>query len=376
MSHALERVKILRPGRSFSAALLLALAALPLAARAQDVRPEAGTHTVKRGDTLWDLAHTYLGDAYLWPDIYRINADQIDDPHWIYPGEVLKLPGRGEAMPTVARATPDAAVEAPRRSMQPTVFATRTMARPRLGAVSNVPPARVPLGDVVRAAYFDRRHGPATSGRIMFGADIPGIDIPRGRSNYMLYDRVLVIPPAGSRAAEHDRFIAYTLGEDFEDVGTVVVPSAMLEIVRAPRDGEAAVAQIVALYTQLNADDHVVPLDTTGAGASGMPARFAEGQVRTTTVRAVNRAALLASLNYYVLSDLSTRDGMKIGDEIEIYRERELPRGDDGPTLPEVSIATAQVVRVTPYGSTARVLTQGQPMIRPGEHVRVTARMP
>ena len=38
--------------------------------------------------------------------------------------------------------------------------------------------------------------------------------------------------------------------------------------------------------------------------------------------------------------------------------------------------ATAQVVRVTPYGATARVRGQDQPAIRTGENVRVVARMP
>jgi hypothetical protein len=65
-----------------------------------------------------------------------------------------------------------------------------------------------------------------------------------------------------------------------------------------------------------------------------------------------------------------------VGDEVEIYRRRVEPRGDDGPTLPEVAIASAQVVRVTRYGATARVRSQDQPAIRKGENVRVVARMP
>ena len=85
---------------------------------------------------------------------------------------------------------------------------------------------------------------------------------------------------------------------------------------------------------------------------------------------------MLPSLNYEILFDLGSRDGMRIGDEIQLFRPRQKEVGDERPALPEVSIGTAQVVRVTPYGSTARVLSQTQPAIKVGESVRVIARMP
>ena len=77
-----------------------------------------------------------------------------------------------------------------------------------------------------------------------------------------------------------------------------------------------------------------------------------------------------------MLFDLTSTDGMKIGDEIQIFRPREPAIQDERPAIPEVAIATGQVVRVTLQGSTARITSQQQPAIRVGESVRLTARMP
>jgi LysM repeat protein len=370
-----------RLGRSLTvAALFSATVATPLIA--QGARSDAGTHTVKRGDTLWDIARHYLGDPYLWPEIYRINTEQIEDPHWIYPGEVLRLSGRpvtaATPAPSVASApAPVAAESSAPRATEPTSFAAPTVqfARSRSVAHTYVAP-RVLRGDVVRAPYFDKLGGPSHSGRIVFGADLPGVDKPRSNHNFLLYDRLLVVPPEGSSAAVRDRFIAYELGRSNEDVGTVVIPIAMLQVVRAPQNGEPAIAEVRELYGSLNAETRVIPLDTTGVGVRGRPVAVPAGAGRHATLLDIQRAAVLPSLNNYVLFDLTSADGIKVGDEVSVYRPRVEPKGDDGPTLPEVEIATARVVRVTPYGTTARVTSQDQPAIRTGESVRVVARMP
>jgi hypothetical protein len=133
---------------------------------------------------------------------------------------------------------------------------------------------------------------------MLVGADIPGIDQPNATTNFQMFDRVLMSPPKGVAAREGDRFIAYREGDYVEDVGTVIVPTAILRVVRSPRDGDAAVVEVRELYGQLNSGQHVLPLDTTGAGATGTPEPVTSS--RTAKVRSIVRESVLPSLNYYV----------------------------------------------------------------------------
>jgi LysM repeat protein len=54
------------------------------------------THAVQKGDTLWDLSGGYLNDPLLWPKIWKINPG-IANPHWIKPGQIVKIPGMKKA---------------------------------------------------------------------------------------------------------------------------------------------------------------------------------------------------------------------------------------------------------------------------------------
>lgn len=79
--------------KKFSTAALLLLSVLvPQAvakARCEFLNTAPDTHRVKEGDTLWQIAATFLEDPWCWSAVWERNREQIRDPHWIYPGQII-----------------------------------------------------------------------------------------------------------------------------------------------------------------------------------------------------------------------------------------------------------------------------------------------
>jgi LysM repeat protein len=65
------------------------------------------SYTVQRGDTLWDISSLFLRDPWLWPEIWHVNPS-VQNPHLIYPGDVLTLAYGADGSPQVTMARGDA----------------------------------------------------------------------------------------------------------------------------------------------------------------------------------------------------------------------------------------------------------------------------
>lgn len=370
-----RHVHRLRPLRVTLAALLL-----PAAVFAQEATSRR-THVVKTGDTLWDLAGSYLSDPFLWPEIYRINTDVVEDPHWIYPGEVLNIPGAGEMTVAADQPLPDVGGAEPERPVGPTIFArgpavssqggTRQLtANRRVESPDEFQAAAVREGEYIAAPWIDRNGGPEQHGQIVATGELPGIAQASDPIRVAPHDRVYVTVPRGVSVTAGERYLAYALGPSMTQ-GQIIIPTGVL-VVEVPGNGDATLVRVERMFNEVRIGDRLIPLERMQLPTDARPAPVDLG-VRSKVIWVASQA-VLPSLQHYLMLDVSRKDGVSIGDQFTLVMgRRELDRGV---TLPEQPIALAQVMRVTERGATVMIVDQVQPKIREGTEARLTAKMP
>lgn len=380
--------------------------ALPATLRAQtpaiDV-PE--THTVKEGDTLWDLSRQYFGDPVLWPRLYQMNTAVVEDPHWIYPGEVLRLksdaalesvPAAGEPVAQVApsdQVPPSDAAEAPSADsasreaaevVEEPAEPVRTAADtepifPRAGAVVSAPAIfRADFTDnyraVTRAEFYQA--GWLTEGKTwpygtLIGTSAPSQVDARGSGAAVLFSQVGIRPPAASAYQVGDTLVSLIMDRGTPGgFGSIVIPTGLIRVTDVSRPEILGV--VIAQYGAISADDRVLMAEKY-AEIRGVRAQPLADGIEGTLV-AFRGNDVLRGIGDAVFIDKGREAGMKIGDVLEATRTLR-PREPAAVIVPEV-VARLQVTHLGDRTATARVIWVAYPDIPPGTRWKLVARLP
>lgn len=375
--------------RAALAFVAFAAFAAPSAAEAQS--DSAGTHTVRSGDTLWDIAARYMSDPFLWPEIYRLNTAVVEDPHWIYPGEVLLLVARGPVTTVPVEDTPippapgDQVTAAPADSTgADTTAISPEEAESRFSLAINrgsyqadslrlateppVPVHAVTAGDFRTAAFLDEDQlGPTGS---VLGPVMPRQIGGTGamRATTLLGSDVVVTPPKGVTYQVGDSLGVYIYdGKKIHPFGDVVLPVGVL-VVREQASTDRYVARVARMFAPIHRGQMLIPLEPFApVEALGVPGEGVRGEIVGWP-----EFQRLKSLQDHVFMDRGSQDGVRIGDLYEIRRAVD----DDRGVLVPITVGRGRVVRVGARSATLKIVHVTGPDIPAGAEAVQIARMP
>ncbi|HLS47874.1 MAG TPA: LysM domain-containing protein [Gemmatimonadales bacterium] len=367
------------------ASALAAATAAPVAA--QGTRPES--HTVRSGDTLWDLARRYFGDPFLWPEIYRLNTMVVEDPHWIYPGEVLRLAsGGGDVASVPTTDTPPPAPLAAGDAAGPggvggagtpadsgegwqRYFEARTGGPALLGQVPAMPYYALRRGEFHSSGFLtEGRNLPF--GKLLGRVTPLQIAAASTRETATLYTEVLVRAPSGTAYQAGDSVLIVRLGEQMGNYGRAVIPTGMIRITEVS-DGQS-VGSVVAVYSEITDGQLLLPVEPFTSSGEARAVPVADGvRAQVLGVGGLSRQVLLSPQDIIFL-DKGSQAGVARGDIFEIRSTAER-RPDNATSVAEV-MAQVQVVRVGERSATARVIGVTSPAIAAGAESRQVGRLP
>jgi len=337
---------------------------------------QVATHTVVRGDTLWDLADHYYNDPFQWRRIWEANRDKINDPNLIYPDQVFAIPGWEEAVSGVT-VEPGAG--------EPAAQPTRP-AQQRPPGQPVAPPPQASMASqrtifhrdtaLVGATMEGRSAETWTVSSIMVLAapwlihldeepeHIGEIDRFAGGASssetVRAYDRVRLTfegapPPAGTRLQ------AFRPDKIIDKVGRVMIPTGVVTISEV--DGNEAAAVVSREVDRMTLGDLLRPLP-----------EFEPTMERPQAVSGGGEAMIMGFAGPNVLQDIGSiafldqgaDDGVRIGDEYEYLNP------DAGTGVVEGRL---QVVGTTSGIASARVVSMDDAVFHQGLVVRLARKM-
>jgi hypothetical protein len=357
------------PARVVLPLVILAVTA-PLSAQ-QEPTPQQREHIVRKGDTLWDLAHFYLGTPFLWTSIFDVTRAVVENPHWIYPAEHLLIPPvvaatvqptqpLGDPLPQAdlpPRPMPDRPVPPPQQPQQ-AVMTTVDLRRPI-----------VPLAEYLAVPWVSATAEREVVGRIVQNRDPAGSRDVLANTLHPT-DLVYVSMESGS-ANIGDSLVVVRFGRGLAGRGRVVEPFAVLRV-----DSVAVgvvIARIARQLGETRVGDPVLLLGAVPEIGLGSPEPVENG-IEGELLQFVAEEPLHGTTDLAFLS-VGAREGVGIGDEFAVY----VPARADEPSataLPATDVATVRVVKVGETTATVRVVSVRSTALRAGLPVRMIRKMP
>ena len=307
--------------------------------------PGPDAYVIQKGDTLWDLSQKWLGDPFLWPQVWDQNR-YILDSHWIYPGDPLVVPGKPvvitEEGPPPGEDLPDEMAEGgdDEGAGEPVTATPRVPTMLLLADAS----------DLYCSGYIDPDHQPTVL-RVAASEVIEQEHPAQGDVIYLNQGRNQGIVPGAEYSVVRPvgpvvhPSTAQTMGNYIRRLGKV-------RVMLAQEDTSTAVIEFSCEDVQF--EDQLLPWQPIPAPRRASMPPFDRYDVTpsggpTGAVVSLGYEYMNAGTGNVIHTDLGLASGVKPGDVLLLYRER--------PNLPRTQIGQAVVLTVESTSSTVKIAT-------------------
>jgi hypothetical protein len=354
-------------------AILLAASATTLQAQNPPVAAQQQReHVVRRGDTLWDLARSYLTNAFLWPMIYNANRAIVENPHRIFPGERLVIPPVAPAQPDAPLGQP--VTDAPRPPAPIESFPVappQQQPRDTATVIASIDLRRpiVSMAEFLAAPWVSNTARNEVVGRIIRLVD-PSAGADRLPSTLHPNDRVHLGALTASRQPG-DTLVVVRFGRSIADRGSIIEPLALLRVDSVTPT--VVTARVVLQFGEAKIGDVVLPLGQLPRIGQGSGSPVAAGP-RGELMQFLIQEPLHGTTDIGFIS-LGSDVGVGIGDEFVVYvppRELDAERAE---VLPPTEVGVVRVIKVGQNSATVRVLRVSNAGLTEGLPVRLIRKM-